>query len=355
MTFRSVLLALATVFLAGCATPGSMPGVANQTAVDQEMEEQYRLMVLQYRRDAERIYGLSGPILRAATELCAEDKVGPTFGLFDLDTLELTPRDFRGAARTELNLNEGIVLTYVEPNSPLAIAGAQLGDEITSLNGVPFSLGKRGMGQFLDAYTELDSNNPVLLGIRRAGALLTIEVTPEKMPRLFVNYHPYEDEVNAYADGKSLNFTRGILRVLHSDDALGMVIAHELAHNCEQHIESKTTNRNIGLFVDLLGAAAGVDTQGTFATIGAQAFSQDFEREADYVRLYYLARAGRPLPEARNAFRLMTIESGGGGLTAAYGSSHPSNPERFVRLRSAEEEILEKLDSGKSLIPQKAE
>ncbi len=51
MIFRILALTILVIMTAGCATPGTMPGVA-QPAVNTEMVQQYRLIVTQYRRDA---------------------------------------------------------------------------------------------------------------------------------------------------------------------------------------------------------------------------------------------------------------------------------------------------------------
>ena len=106
-----------------------------------------------------------------------------------------------------------------------------------------------------------------------------------------------DDAINAWADGQSLFITTGIMRFAQDDDELAAVIGHELAHNAMRHIDAAKKNTVMG---GLLGAAAdiaaaglGVNTQGAFTKEawkqGSQVFSQDFEREADYVGLYMLA------------------------------------------------------------------
>jgi len=66
------------------------------------------------------------------------------------------------------------------------------------------------------------------------------------------------------------------------------------------HLDKKKTNHMLGTIIDLAAAANGVSTRGTFANMGAKAFSQDFEAEADYVALYYMNAAGLPLEGSAN-------------------------------------------------------
>ena len=52
------------------------------------------------------------------------------------------------------------------------------------------------------------------------------------------------------------------------------------------HMDKKQSNYMLGTLLDLVAAANGINTRGTFGSTGASAFSQDFEAEADYVALY---------------------------------------------------------------------
>jgi membrane-associated protease RseP (regulator of RpoE activity) len=354
MTTRTpafAVIAAAVSLLTGCAAPTTAPpAVSSTAAVQTETDEQARLVLAQYRTDAAKVYVLSASILRAATEICAAGKVGPSFGVFEIDTQGLIPKIYRKSARADFGITNNVTLTYVDAQSPLATTGLKAGDEILSINGRQLATGKRGVQQFLDAHHDLPPG-PAVLQFRRGADTGTATVTPVIMPRLAVRYHAFDNDINAYADGESLNVLRGLLRTGVSDDGLAMIIGHEIAHNCQQHIEAGTQNARLGALVDILAAASGANTEpGAFSTFAAKAYSQDFEREADYVGLYYLARAGRPLTEARNAFRMLSVETGG-GLKVAYNSSHPSNPERFIRLQATEQEILEKIRTGKPLIP----
>ena len=124
------------------------------------------------------------------------------------------------------------------------------------------------------------------------------------------------------------------------------------------HIEAKERNALLGgIFGALLDVATasvtGVPSQGentaSFMNSGAVMHSQDFEREADYVGMYILARANLDLENSPDVWRQMGQIS---PSAIAYASSHPSNAERFVRLSQTIEEIRQKRSMGLELLPE---
>lgn len=167
---------------------------------------------------------------------------------------------------------------------------------------------------------------------------------------------PHKDELNAFADGSKIYVATAMLRFV-SDDELSVVLAHEIAHNAMHHRDAKTQNMVVGA---LLGAVADVAmakktgyNNGRMsragAEIGAQAFSQDFEREADYVGMYILAWAGRPLGSAATFWRRMAVEN---PTDILFGTTHPTTAERFVRLEQWAREVNVKLASGDAFGPE---
>ena len=75
------------------------------------------------------------------------------------------------------------------------------------------------------------------------------------------------------------------------------------------------------------------------AAAGARAHSQDFEREADLIGAEILAAAGIDFKDAIDFWRRIASEAPG-SVMAAHGASHPSSPERFVRLQQLYEELI---------------
>jgi predicted Zn-dependent protease len=160
-------------------------------------------------------------------------------------------------------------------------------------------------------------------------------------------------DVNAYADGDRILVTRGMMRFAAEDQELALVIGHELGHNTMGHQSKKTTNAMLGLAADLLAAAAKVNTQGAFSKMGAQAYSQDIEREADYVGMYYLARSGYPIDGAAAFWRRMATEYPS-TIRTSHSASHPATSERYLALDRTAVEIRGKDQSGLPLNPNKS-
>ncbi len=164
-----------------------------------------------------------------------------------------------------------------------------------------------------------------------------------------------EGDINAYADGRNIFFPWAMMRFAN-DDELRAVVSHEIAHNAMGHIEARKKNALVaGLFgaiADVALAAQGYNSQRqntrTFMQAGAAAFSQDFEREADYVGMYIMARAGVPLVGGPNLWRQFAQIN---PSAIGYASTHPTTAERFVRLRSAIQEIETKRQAGRELMP----
>jgi len=159
-----------------------------------------------------------------------------------------------------------------------------------------------------------------------------------------------DDTLNASADGKSVRVHAGMVRFVESETEIAFIVGHEMAHNMLSHMDKKTANMLIGSFFDVLAAGYGIDTKGGFGKIGAQAFSQNFEAEADYLSLYIIALAGYDITEAPTFWRRMGIEHPD-SISKSFNSTHPSSPERFVAMDVTVNEILNKRNNGMPLIP----
>ena len=93
-------------------------------------------------------------------------------------------------------------------------------------------------------------------------------------------------------------------------------------------------------------------SKGNFSKSGAQMamapYSADFEREADYVGLYIMARAGYNIDKAPDVWRMMSAAN----PEAIYvTSTHPNNPARTIAMTKTVAEIHAKQRSGQPLIP----
>ena len=165
-----------------------------------------------------------------------------------------------------------------------------------------------------------------------------------------------ESKVNAYTDGSNVFVTKGMLDFATNDE-LAIVIAHELAHCYEKHVDTKIVNQMLGeMAATVLAAAASsilgvpaVITQREGAVVGAMAFSQEFELEADYIGMYLLARAGYPTDKAADFWRKMAERAPLKSNT--FTGTHPPAAERYLLLKKTHEEIEAKKAKGDKLLP----
>ncbi len=152
-------------------------------------------------------------------------------------------------------------------------------------------------------------------------------------------------------DGNGIYVTTGMLRFARSDDELALVIGHELAHNTRGHIAAKMGNMLLG---SLLGAglsvATGVNVTDIGTRAGADAFSQEFEAEADYVGVYHAARAGYDIASAASFWRKLGAEHP--QAINLQGSTHPSTARRYLAVEKAVEEFQRKKAAGLPLVPE---
>ena len=163
--------------------------------------------------------------------------------------------------------------------------------------------------------------------------------------------------INAYANGEKVVITPAMMMFAEDDTHLAFVIAHELAHNIMDHPQRAQQNvlggAILGTAVDILASSAGASTGGAFGKMGAQGvmmrYSPDFEKEADYIGLYILARAGYDISRAPNFWRAMSQHDPDGIYVR---TTHPTNPERYVVMRKTINEINSKRQIGMPLMPE---
>lgn len=351
-TGRSRILALALASLALALVPACAPKTARPTLdsaqTAQEAAKQREMAVRDFHAKELRLHDVEVPLLLANAELCGE-RVAPLLGLRIFTSGLKEDKDWRAAWEAVTQTGDRLVVVSVGKGSPAEAAGVLEGDELISLDGESLPAGKAGYEQFMKGMGQRkDGAAPVDLGLRRQGQEIAVQV----VPRLACNYPTMlqlNSEVNAYADGKKIVVFSGMMDFVRSDDELGLIVGHELAHNAMGHVEAKSGNAALGgLFGVVLTGLTGVNLTGAFQQMGAGAFSQEFEHEADYVGLYYSARAGYDIAREPELWRRMAVQH---PAAINRGSTHPPTAERFVALEAAVKEVKDKQAAGQPLEP----
>lgn len=156
-------------------------------------------------------------------------------------------------------------------------------------------------------------------------------------------------QINAFAmAGGKVGVFSGLYRITENDDELASVIAHEIAHVTAKHIHSQLSQEMLvktgGLVggVALMGTGAGMLTSsaimnayGLTAGVSGLAFDRKKEKEADYMGLMYMARAGYDPEASVKVLEKLDAESSNQPVQPAFLSTHPSNPERITQLLDA--------------------
>ena len=347
--------------ITACA-PTTQRVKVNSVAAETEARKQRQVALQAYLDDQKRLMRVSYPLQTKGSDLCGDD-IRYTTGMALANSSTLLGEQFKETAESNYQLSDAVQVVYVVPGSASEQAGVHAGDIITQIGTWPVSgSGPDAIKQALNQLqTQSKNGQPVRVDIQRqlpssrktpsSGPLAqSLLVTPDRAcsyPVVLGN----GDEVNAYADGKQVVVQHGMMRFANNDTELGLVISHEIAHNSMSHINAKMTNYALGSILDIAAQLfLKIPTQGLFGSLGGNAYSQDFEAEADYVGLYIMAQAGGDIENAPQFWRRMATLSPA-AIQSSHMSSHPATPERFVALEATVREIRAKQQAGKPLMP----
>ncbi|HEX8568520.1 MAG TPA: M48 family metallopeptidase [Caulobacteraceae bacterium] len=362
-------LALTTAFslllTTACATvqPQVNLPAAEAEALRRETETHQAAALDRLRDHEARVTVMGYRLAVANAELCAKRGGAPGFTLFQTAQL---PRELRAAARNRFEVSDIVSVWVVVPDSPAAKAGLKAGDGLVAINGERVRGADRTArrntwgtsGQEVERLNDrLDrafDRGPVQLLVRSAdGTERTITVTPETGCDYEVLLAPMDD-VNAAADGEHVLVTTGMARYAAEDEELALVLGHEMAHNAMRHKErlaASTRLARVGgvLASVLIGAVTGVGVDlYSLAARGSRQTRLTLEREADYVGMYFAARAGYDVSEANTFWRRMGADYPGSTYTRF---SHPGSGERALNITATAQEIGAKRASNAPLKP----
>lgn len=350
-TRKTVAIFVLSIGMAACTPTSKFPTVDAELAKAEAYKQQMAALKIKLKQE-NRLANIAHPILTSNVELCGKriaHRVGSTF--MTLDSIE---KDWREVYSDHLGLTDSITAISVAAGSPAASAGLMTGDVIIGLNEKTYGSGKRQLKRFSKHITKLNraSGDELTLRIQRNSKphVLTLEPAPICDHGVIMTN---TNDVNAWADGNNIYISSGMLRFAEDDTEIAVVVGHELAHNTRNHMRAKATNRVFGALLGaVVSAASGVNVTDLGAQAGQQAFSQDFESEADYVGIYHAARAGFDIEHAAAFWRKMS-EIHPGSIHLA-GSTHPSTAKRFLAVENAVEEINTKRAENIALIPEEA-
>ncbi|MGQ9897223.1 MAG: M48 family metallopeptidase [Acidobacteriota bacterium] len=193
-------------------------------------------------------------------------------------------------------------------------------------------------------------NDPVIVNYINQVGCRVAEVSGR--PNLPYQFYVVEnDQINAFTPGGGRIYIHtGLIKQATTEGQLAAVLAHEVGHNVGYHLSAtlrrtQTTGLIIGIAGILLGNGA-VGQLGQLAVTlvaGGKLFqrSRDQEREADFLGLYDMHRAGYNTEEMNNMFRLLnSLMQRSPGMFDKIFASHPPPAER---LQNTQREIMQHL------------
>jgi beta-barrel assembly-enhancing protease len=373
--YRPLLLVAVPALVGSCAAPMTQMGAVSEDQVKAEQLKQQQLVLESEWKFQQRLESVAYPLLKGALPLCG-DHMALRSGI-NFATVHAYKRDWHAAARAA-GLSDTVSVVGVVQGSGAERAGIKPGDRIIELAGSPVPAGptalrevgnrftkrfapvkpraREGNTDFGTAGTLTFTETTLPLVVKRDTTTVQLDVPMDTACGYGV-IAKKDDVLNAFADGRNIYVTSSMMRFATEEGELETVVAHEIAHNAMRHIDAQRKNVTLGAIfgamLDVAAASYGVNTGGEFtnqmAALAAMTFSQEFEREADYVGLYILARAGRPIRNAPNLWRRMATESPG---SIKFASTHPTTAERYVRLEQGIQEIEKKQAEGAPLLPE---
>lgn len=311
------MAALTLTLLTGCASLSTRLPDVNFKDIEAEQIRQEVAVFQDLTRYTARLHKVAAPILLENTELCK--KTGPFIGV-KTHTLKSYSKPLRQAAKRELGASHIPKIIFVETGSPAEQAGLKRGDILLGPDGRP-------VATFNQAVLNPIAGIKQTLRYEHQGGTYETNVIPVQRCAYSVRLSS-SPVINAFANGKTITVTTGMMDFTKTDSELALIIGHELAHNTMGHIRKIAGNLIL----------SGMNTK----------YSRPFESEADYVGLYYLARAGYDMDNVEQVWRRLARVN---PKSVARAKTHPTYSDRFLRLAAARKEIITKRNAGTPLIP----
>lgn len=199
---------------------------------------------------------------------------------------------------------------------------------------IPFQVEKN----FRIMVPDKDDGNPTLKAYldSLAERIVATQELPEGMD-ITIHYVD-SDIVNAYATlGGHVVLFRGLLEKLQHENALAMVMAHEIAHVEHRHvIRSLGSGLAVGLALSMLSSSLGDTVVSSMITqtgqVGTLKFSREHEEEADSMAVDVLQRIYGHIGGAEELFIAIKAEEKH-DYVPDFLSTHPDTDGRIARIK----------------------
>jgi predicted Zn-dependent protease len=219
-------------------------------------------------------------------------------------------------------------------------------------------IGGRGLGNWYSTESEMKEGKGVSMEIEKSVKFINDPVVTEYVNRVGQNIVknsdakvPFtirvidSDEINAMAlPGGFFYVNSGLILAADNEAELAGVMAHEISHVAAHHAMREQTRLNYAQFgtIPLIFIGGGLgyglyEASGLAVPITFLQFSRDFERQADFLGIQYMYRAGYDPQALPSMFeKIEHLEKTKPNMIAKAFSDHPQTPDRIL---ATQEEI----------------
>ncbi|MFM8466643.1 MAG: M48 family metalloprotease [Oxalobacteraceae bacterium] len=294
-----------------------------------------------------RVYRIAAPLITKNAVLC-RTQARPLLG-FTAKNVHSYPSELAGAARQLLALDERLQVMQVLDGSGAQKAGMIRGDILQTIQDIPIPEGAQAESDTAKLLAPVLKNlADIRVRVLRRGQAVDLQV-PLTLACAFAIDIGNAPNINAYADGRRIMLTRGLLDALPADDDVAVIIARELAHNVLQHARQLQQTATIASVIDKL-LALKPEPASYAGSSGIKPLTDKMDQEADRLAMFMLARAGYdPLALSKLSQRL--ADTTPANQMNSYSALHPWTEERRQFAQAAAKELRQKQKAKKPLVP----
>ena len=295
----------------------------------------------------ERVYRIASPLITRNAVLC-RTQARPLLG-FTAKNVHSYPSELAAAARKTLGLGERLQVMQVLGGSGAQKAGMTSGDILQSIQDVVMPEGPQAENEAARVLAPLLKNlTEIRITVLRRGQPIELQV-PLTLACAFAIDIGNAPNVNAYADGKRIMITRGMLEALPVDDDVAVILARELAHNVLQHARQLQQTVTVSGVIDSL-LPLQPEPSSYAGSGGIKPATEKMDQEADRLAMFMLARAGYdPMHLVRVSQKLANIAPA--SQLNSYSALHAWTEERRSLMHTILRDIHQKQSTKKALVP----
>lgn len=349
MTSRLAAILLPMALLAACATPPQptvqpAPTMGKETASQGATQQQTLLAMAAAQNRIDRV---SAPLLVMNAPLCktyARKLLG-----FSAKNKYSYSAELADVVQKTFGYDERLQVNSVLAGSGAERVGIRRGDILVAAEDKPFLPGEDAERQAAAVLAPLvRGRSLVKLTVDRKEGTTSV-VVPLTTACAFSIDLGNADHVNAYADGRRIVVTRGLLDYARSDQELAYVIAREMAHNILGHSTKQRMVATMGGIIDNL-ARFTPDLETMTGRSGVTPYPAELDAEADRLGLYLAARAGYDIGNAPAFWRTFT-ERYPASIANGYTAIHPNSEARLATIEKTVAEIRARQATKRALVP----